>query len=73
VTPRFLIELPADEPERAQRFWQELLQTTLDSRRPEEGHGWQADYDGIVFGLHEPRSSGCARSAARSSTLASAG
>lgn len=53
MAPRFLIELPADEPERARRFWQELLQTTLDSRRPEEGHGWQADYDGIVFGLHE--------------------
>jgi predicted enzyme related to lactoylglutathione lyase len=53
VTPLFLIELPADDPERARRFWQELLQTTLDSRRSEEGHGWQADYDGIVFGLHE--------------------
>jgi len=93
VTPLFLIELPADDPERARRFWQELLQTTLDSRRPEEGHGWQGDCEGIVFGLHErgpgpgdrfslpyfpvadppPRSSECARSAARSSTLASAG
>ena len=51
--PLFLIELPADDPERARRFWQELLQTTLDSRRPEEGHGWQAECDGIVFGLHE--------------------
>jgi predicted enzyme related to lactoylglutathione lyase len=53
LIPRFLIELPVDEPERARGFWQELLQTTLESRRPEEGHGWQTEYEGIVFGLHE--------------------
>jgi predicted enzyme related to lactoylglutathione lyase len=53
LTSRFLIELPADEPERARRFWQELLEVTLDSRRPEEGSGWQIEYEGIVFGLHE--------------------
>jgi hypothetical protein len=51
--PRLLIELPADEPERARRFWQELLETRLESRRPEEGRGWQTEYEGIVFGLHE--------------------
>jgi predicted enzyme related to lactoylglutathione lyase len=50
---RFLIELPANEPERARRFWEELLELTLESRRPEQGRGWQAEYDGIVFGLHE--------------------
>src|SRR5712691_1064045 len=49
----FLIELPADEPERARHFWQELLEVTLDSRRLEEGSGWQTEYEGIVFGLHE--------------------
>jgi predicted enzyme related to lactoylglutathione lyase len=53
VTARFLIELPADEPERARRFWQGLLGATLDGRPPEEGSGWQGEYDGIVFGLHE--------------------
>jgi hypothetical protein len=53
LTPRFLIELPADEPERARRFWQELLKTTLESREPEDAYGWQAEYEGIVFGLHE--------------------
>src|SRR6059036_3766008 len=53
LMPPFLIELPADEPERARRFWQELLQTTLESRRPEEGRGWHAEHDGIVLGLHE--------------------
>jgi len=53
LPPRFLIELPADEPERARRFWEELLETTLEGRRPEDGRGWQAEYGGIVFGLHE--------------------
>ncbi len=53
LTPRFLIEFPADEPERARRFWEELLQMKLESRRPEEGQGWQAEYDGIAIGLHE--------------------
>jgi predicted enzyme related to lactoylglutathione lyase len=53
LTPPFLIELPADSPERARRFWEELLQTRLESRRPEEGRGWQAEHNGILFGLHE--------------------
>lgn len=50
---RFLIELPADEPERARRFWEGLLETTLESRRAEDGRGWQAEHEGIVVGLHE--------------------
>ena len=49
----FLIELPADEPERARRFWQGLLEITLADRGSEEGRGWQGTYEGIVFGLHE--------------------
>jgi predicted enzyme related to lactoylglutathione lyase len=49
---RFLIELPADDAERARRFWQGLLETTLESRRPEDGSGWQAEYEGITLGLH---------------------
>jgi hypothetical protein len=40
LPPRLLIELPADEPERARRFWEDLLETTLAERRPEEGRGW---------------------------------
>jgi predicted enzyme related to lactoylglutathione lyase len=50
---RFLIELPADEPERARRFWEGLLETTLESRRPADGRGWQAEHEGIVVGLHK--------------------
>ena len=53
VTPRFLLEFPADDPERARRFWEELLGTTLEERRPEEGQGWQAEHEGIVVGVHE--------------------
>jgi predicted enzyme related to lactoylglutathione lyase len=53
LPPRFLIEFPADEPERARRFWQGLLETTLADRRPQDGRGWQAEHEGIVVGLHE--------------------
>jgi predicted enzyme related to lactoylglutathione lyase len=52
VAPPFLLELPADEPERARRFWEGLLGTKLEERRPAEGQGWQAEYAGLVFGLH---------------------
>ena len=51
--PRFLIEFPVDDPERARHFWQELLQLTLEGREPEEGRGWQAEFQGISVGLHE--------------------
>ena len=50
--PPFLLELPADEPERARRFWQEVLGTSLVERGRGEGQGWQADHAGIVVGLH---------------------
>ena len=53
MAPPFLLELPADEPERARRFWEGLLGTTLAERGPDEGQGWQAEHEGIVFGLHE--------------------
>jgi predicted enzyme related to lactoylglutathione lyase len=53
LPPRVLIELPADEPERARRFWDGLLEIALAEREPEEGRGWQATYDEIVLGLHE--------------------
>jgi predicted enzyme related to lactoylglutathione lyase len=51
--PPFLIEFPADDSERAKRFWEGLLQQTLDSREPEEGRGWQTKHEAIVVGLHE--------------------
>ena len=53
LSPRFLIELPADDPDRARRFWEGLLETKLETRRTEEGRGWQAEHDAILVGLHE--------------------
>jgi predicted enzyme related to lactoylglutathione lyase len=48
-----LIEFPADEPERARRFWEGLLETALAPRVPDEGSGWQAEHAGVTFGLHQ--------------------
>jgi predicted enzyme related to lactoylglutathione lyase len=56
-SPLRLIEFPADEPERARRFWQELLGVALQPRSGEEGEGWQTDAGGAAFGLH-PRGRG---------------
>ena len=51
--PRTLIEFPADDPERARRFWSGLLGVELDARGPAEGSGWQAAAGGSVLGIHE--------------------
>src|SRR3954470_13526883 len=48
-----LIEFPADDPERARRFWSGLLGVSLDDRAPEEGSGWQTRGDGPSLGVHE--------------------
>jgi len=48
-----LIEFPADDLDRARRFWQELLGIALAERRPDEGEGLQAPHAGAVVGLHE--------------------
>jgi predicted enzyme related to lactoylglutathione lyase len=53
VTPPALIEFPADDPERARRFWEQLLGTTLRARRSGEGEGWQAVHSGVTVGVHE--------------------
>ena len=49
----FLIEFPADDPERARRFWEGLLKTPLAPRETEDGRGWQTAHDGITVGIHE--------------------
>jgi predicted enzyme related to lactoylglutathione lyase len=48
-----LIEFPADDSERARRFWSGLLEVDLDARREGEGAGWVADSDGVRIGVHE--------------------
>ena len=47
-----LIEFPADDPERAQRFWTELLGVGLDARRDGEGEGWQTHDGAPAVGVH---------------------
>lgn len=47
-----LIEFPADDPERALRFWTGLLETELEDRSVEEGRGWQTRSDAPTVGVH---------------------
>jgi len=47
-----LVEFPADDPERARRFWQSVLGLTLEERRPGEGRGWQTHTPGASLGVH---------------------
>ena len=53
MTPIDLIEFPADDLERAQRFWEGLLGLPLEARSASEGQGLQSHGDGPAFGLHE--------------------
>jgi predicted enzyme related to lactoylglutathione lyase len=48
-----LIEFPADDPERARRFWSELLGSALEDRTEAQGSGWQTDGDAASVGVHE--------------------
>jgi predicted enzyme related to lactoylglutathione lyase len=53
-TARLLVEFPADDPARARRFWEGVLETGLDARRPDmgEGEGWQTRGPGAAVGVH---------------------
>ena len=51
--PAPLIEFPADDPERALRFWNGVLGIQLSSREADAGAGWEVDDDGLRLGLHE--------------------
>jgi predicted enzyme related to lactoylglutathione lyase len=48
-----LIEFPADDAERARRFWENLLGTSLQERTPREGSGWQTHGTELAIGVHE--------------------
>jgi predicted enzyme related to lactoylglutathione lyase len=49
-----LIEFPADDPERARRFWSEFLGAELAPRGEGQGEGWQtADASAAAVGVHE--------------------
>jgi predicted enzyme related to lactoylglutathione lyase len=46
-----LLEFPADDAERARRFWVGLLE--LDAREDGEGQGWQTHSGGPDVGIHQ--------------------
>jgi predicted enzyme related to lactoylglutathione lyase len=52
-----LLEFPADDPDRARRFWEGLLGDGLDERRPGEGTGRQTRGAVPAVGVH-PRGRG---------------
>ena len=47
-----LIEFPADDPERARRFWVGLLGLELETRQNDEGEGWQTHVGAPAVGVH---------------------
>jgi predicted enzyme related to lactoylglutathione lyase len=51
--PAPLIEFPADDPDRARRFWHGVLGVTLAPRPAAAGSGWQTDTDDLRLGVHE--------------------
>jgi predicted enzyme related to lactoylglutathione lyase len=51
--PSPLIEFPADDPDRARRFWSGVLGTKLEPRPPGSGAGWESESDGLRLGVHE--------------------
>jgi predicted enzyme related to lactoylglutathione lyase len=48
-----LVEFPADDSERALRFWGELLDVELEPRVDGEGSGWQSRSSEVPIGVHE--------------------
>jgi predicted enzyme related to lactoylglutathione lyase len=48
-----LIEFPADDPERARRFWTGVLGAELVDRSGGEGEGWQTAGGAPALGVHE--------------------
>jgi predicted enzyme related to lactoylglutathione lyase len=46
------VEFPADDPERARRFWAGLLGVELEARQDGEGEGWQTHSGGPAVGIH---------------------
>jgi predicted enzyme related to lactoylglutathione lyase len=51
-SPLSAVEFPADDVDRARRFWEGLLAIDFQERREGEGQGWQTHSDGTEIGLH---------------------
>jgi predicted enzyme related to lactoylglutathione lyase len=48
-----LVEFPADDPERARRFWEALCGVPFVDREEGEGRGRETRAGGVELGLHE--------------------
>lgn len=48
-----LIEFPADDPERARRFWGGVLGVELAPRTGDAGEGWEVESGALRIGVHE--------------------
>ena len=51
--PAPLIEFPADDSDRALRFWHGVLGVELAPRAAAAGSGWEADTDNLRLGIHD--------------------
>jgi predicted enzyme related to lactoylglutathione lyase len=51
--PAPLVEFPADDPDRARRFWHGVLGLELAPRPASAGSGWETEADGLRLGVHE--------------------
>jgi len=51
-TPLSFVEFPADDPERARRFWAGFLGAELEARQEGEGEGWQTHSGAPAIGVH---------------------
>jgi predicted enzyme related to lactoylglutathione lyase len=51
--PAPLLEFPADDADRARRFWRGVLGIELTARAPDAGSGWETETDGLRLGIHE--------------------
>jgi len=51
--PAPLIEFPADDANRARRFWRGVLDIDLTPRDPGAGSGWETDTGTLRLGIHE--------------------
>jgi predicted enzyme related to lactoylglutathione lyase len=47
-----LIEFPADDPDRARRFWHGVLGVELAPRQAAAGSGWETDTGSLRLGVH---------------------
>ncbi len=52
-SPLSLIEFPADDTDRARRFWTGLLEVELAPRGEGQGSGWETQADAPAIGVHE--------------------